>query len=179
MRSNRRCRIGNGPKSPGRAGGGPSSLGVQAGIEATHRQPSNASESRPGLSAGGSNRFSRRLKSGAFGAGGRTGTRSGNRRNPGFRHPTTGRAAPGFAVHRAPPTPRGVPRGVKRRAAGRPATHSGLTRRSTGTRRRVLWFHPRGAAGPVNLNVRLKQKQVNNVGEKRKQKDLWHCYANI
>jgi 5-methylcytosine-specific restriction protein A len=30
----------------------------------------------------------------------------------------------------------------------------GLTRRSTGTRRRVRRFQPRGAAGPVNLNVR-------------------------
>jgi hypothetical protein len=156
-------------KSPSRAGGGPSSPGFQADIQATHRQLSDASDRRPELSAGGSNRFSRRLESRAFGAGGRTGTRFGNRWTPGFPRANTGRIAPGFApparvqarsARRTPGSarrcqaPRGVPQGFKRCAAGRSATHSGLTRRSTGTRRRVLWFQPRGAAGPVNLDVR-------------------------
>jgi hypothetical protein len=115
------ARTGIVPKSPGRAGGGPSSLGFQAGIEAPHRPLSGHSGNRPGLSAGGPNRFSRRLKSGAFGSGGRTGTRFGNRRNPGFRRPNTGRAAPGFATHR------GIPRSVARQVRG-PSSAANATR---------------------------------------------------
>jgi hypothetical protein len=81
-----------------------------------HRPFSNESDRRPGLSAGGSNRFSRHLESRAFGAGGRTGTRFANRRTPGFRHPTAGRAEPGsvqrrqrHAEYREALNPRGGP----------------------------------------------------------------------
>jgi hypothetical protein len=175
------AQIGNGPKSPGRAGGGPSSLGFQAGIEATHRPLSNASGRRPGLSAGGPNRFSRRLESGVFGAGDRTGTRFGNQRHPGFRHPTAGRIAPGsprpaeyrgawLGTVRGPSGAANAPRSTARlriRASGRSATHSGLTGRSTGTRRRVLRFQPRGAAGPVNLNVRLNLSSKPETGHEK------------
>jgi hypothetical protein len=38
--------------------------------------------------------------------------------------------------------------------SARSATPPGLTERSTGTRRRVQRFQPRGAAGPINLDVR-------------------------
>jgi hypothetical protein len=41
------------------------------------------------------------------------------------------------------------------RASDRSVAKTSLTGRSTGTRRRARRFHPRGAAGPVNLNVRL------------------------
>jgi hypothetical protein len=162
------AQIGNGPKSPGRAGGGPSPPGFQADLGAAHRPFSDHSESRPGLSAGGSNRFSRRLESGAFGTEGRTGTRFGNRRTPGFRRPNTHRIGPRFApparvrAHSARRTPGsarrckapcGVPQGskIRIRASGRSATHSGLTRRCSGTRREVQPFSSAPCAGSAEL----------------------------
>jgi hypothetical protein len=83
-----------------------------------------------------------------FEAGGRTGTRFGNRPDPGFRHPNTGRIAPGFA------TPRGVPRSVarhgppsarrrQRHAEYREARGAGVTWKRLGLRSLVkAWFGP-------------------------------------
>jgi hypothetical protein len=139
-------------KSPSRAGGGSSSLGVQAGIEAPHRPLSGHSGHRPGLSAqeAGPGRASETGGLRGFGARTPAGSLRGSPRTAAYRGAWLGTVrGPSSAAN----APRRTAR-LKRRAAGRSATHSGLTRRSTGTRRRVLWFQPRGAAGPVNLDVR-------------------------
>jgi hypothetical protein len=110
---------------------------------------------RPRASTGGPGRGVRvlsALENGIGGVGGPTGTRfkkqaespvSACTHRPdrsGVRHAlwrTTARGSARSGVRPASPTPGGVPRGVKRRAAGRSVAKTSLTRRSTGTRRRV------------------------------------------